>query len=75
MFVYIHPVYLFCRDCVTGCILSMFAGPPGTGVFSPSVQQTLYDTERLALAKVPQVKFLSYAVITLVQNPAQYSIY
>lgn len=39
------------KDCVIDC----FAGPPDEGIFSPSVQNTLYLAERMALDKVPQV--------------------
>nr|CAD7432478.1 unnamed protein product [Timema monikensis] len=47
----------FCpsRDIVKECILDKFAGPPEKGVFSPSVQNTLYLTEKMALDKVPQI--------------------
>ena len=37
------------------CILDKFAGPAGEGLFSPSVQLTLYDTEKLVLGKIKQV--------------------
>lgn len=36
-------------------ILDIFAGPPDTGVFSPSVQKTLYDSQKLILSKIPQM--------------------
>ena len=38
------------------CILDQFAGPPDTGIFSPSVQNTLYLAERMILDKVEQVR-------------------
>nr|CAD7448629.1 unnamed protein product [Timema bartmani] len=49
---------MFCpsRDIVKECILDKFAGPPEKGVFSPSVQNTLYLTEKMALDKVPQIR-------------------
>nr|CAD7462646.1 unnamed protein product [Timema tahoe] len=43
-------------DIVKECILDKFAGPPEKGVFSPSVQNTLYLTEKMALDKVPQIR-------------------
>jgi urate oxidase len=43
------------RDIVKECILDKFAGPPDTGIFSPSVQNTLYLAERMILDKVEQV--------------------
>lgn len=43
-------------DSVKECILDKFAGPPDTGVFSPSVQNTLYLAEKMTLDKVPQVR-------------------
>jgi hypothetical protein len=48
-------VGLFYRKTVKDCILDQFAGPPDTGVFSPSVQNTLYLAERMILDKVEQV--------------------
>ncbi|KAI7815677.1 uricase [Rhyzopertha dominica] len=42
-------------DSVKECILDKFAGPPDTGVFSPSVQNTLYLAEKMTLDKVPQI--------------------
>ncbi|XP_022094664.1 uricase-like isoform X2 [Acanthaster planci] len=36
-------------------ILDIFAGPPETGMYSPSVQQTLYQAAQQIMAKVPQV--------------------
>jgi hypothetical protein len=44
------------RKTVKQCILEQFAGPPGTGIFSPSVQNTLYLAERMILDKVEQVR-------------------
>ncbi|XP_038063530.1 uricase-like [Patiria miniata] len=38
------------------CILDIFAGPPETGVYSPCVQQTLYQAAQQMMAKVPQVE-------------------
>jgi hypothetical protein len=43
------------RKTVQECILEQFAGPPDTGIFSPSVQNTLYCAERMILDKVEQV--------------------
>ena len=43
------------RNTVKAAILKTFAGPAETGVFSPSVQNTLHLTERLVLDSVPQV--------------------
>lgn len=43
---------------VKNCILENFAGPPETGIYSPSVQNTLYLTERGVLSKVEQVLFI-----------------
>lgn len=40
---------------VKDCILDKFAGPPETGVFSPSVQNTLYLAEKQILERVKQV--------------------
>jgi hypothetical protein len=46
---------MFHRKTVQECILEQFAGPPDTGIFSPSVQNTLYRAERMILDKVEQV--------------------
>ncbi|XP_033732455.1 uricase-like isoform X2 [Pecten maximus] len=37
-------------------ILETFAGPAHEGVFSPSVQNTLYLTEKHVLARIPQIE-------------------
>ncbi|KRT84431.1 hypothetical protein AMK59_640, partial [Oryctes borbonicus] len=42
-------------DAVKDCIIDKFAGHPETGVFSPSVQNTLYLVEKMVLDKVPQI--------------------
>lgn len=44
---------------VKECILDKFAGPPEEGIFSPSVQNTLYLAEKMILDKVHQVNFLN----------------
>ena len=45
------------RDTVKSTILDVFAGPPQTGVYSPSVQHTLYIAEKQILDKIPQVSW------------------
>ena len=40
---------------VKDCILRNFAGCPTTGVYSPSVQNTLYLAEKSVLDKVDQI--------------------
>lgn len=42
-------------ETVKGIILETFAGPADKGVFSPSVQNTLYLAEKGALAQIPQI--------------------
>jgi urate oxidase len=37
-------------------ILDTFTGPPRKGVYSPSVQQTLYEAHKMALSKIPQME-------------------
>ncbi|KOB65966.1 Uricase, partial [Operophtera brumata] len=39
---------------VKDAILDKFAGPPDIGVYSPSVQHTLYQAEKVVLEKVPE---------------------
>ncbi|XP_076091082.1 uricase-like [Mytilus galloprovincialis] len=41
---------------IKGIVLDTFAGPATTGVFSPSVQNTLHLTVRNVLSKIPQVE-------------------
>ncbi|XP_063245215.1 uricase [Bacillus rossius redtenbacheri] len=43
-------------DVVKECVLDRFAGPPDEGIFSPSVQNTLYLTEKMILDQVPQIR-------------------
>lgn len=45
---------------VRDCILQNFAGPAITGIYSPSVQNTLYLAERCVLDKVDQVNISSH---------------
>ncbi|XP_052790382.1 uricase-like [Mya arenaria] len=49
----------FCFDkaweIVKSTILEKFAGPPETGMFSASVQNTLYISGKAAIARIPQV--------------------
>lgn len=40
---------------VKDCILENFAGPPYTGIYSPSVQNTLYLAEKHVLDKIQQI--------------------
>ena len=57
---------------VKDCILQNFAGPPDTGIYSPSVQNTLYLAEKHVLDKVDQVfLFMNYflsLIIHLIRN-------
>ncbi|XP_072046161.1 uricase-like [Amphiura filiformis] len=43
-------------ETVRSTILDIFAGPPVTGIYSPSVQNTLYIAEKQILEKIPQVE-------------------
>lgn len=43
------------RKCVKETIIEKFAGPYDSGVYSPSVQKTLYETQCLVLDRVPEV--------------------
>ena len=47
---------------VHASILRHFAGCPTRGVFSPSVQQTMYDTEKTCLEKVHQIEEIAMAM-------------
>uniref|UniRef100_A0A096MFG4 Uricase n=1 Tax=Poecilia formosa TaxID=48698 RepID=A0A096MFG4_POEFO len=42
--------------CMRDTIIEKFAGPYGRGEFSPSVQKTLYETQVLALDRIPEVE-------------------
>jgi urate oxidase len=41
---------------VRGALLDGVFGPPKAGVYSPSVQYTLYQMAQLALERAPQVR-------------------
>ncbi|KAL0848980.1 hypothetical protein ABMA28_013364 [Loxostege sticticalis] len=43
---------------VKDAILDKFAGPPDTGIYSPSVQHTLYQAEKIVLEKVPEISWV-----------------
>ena len=43
-------------ETVRDAVMEVFAGNPDTGIFSPSVQKTIYDFQKLALSKVPQME-------------------
>lgn len=45
----------FCRLTVKECILEKFAGEPKKGIFSPSVQNTLYLAAKMVLDRVEEV--------------------
>lgn len=45
---------------VKDCIMEKFAGPPDTGIYSPSVQNTLYLAEKCILDKVQQVIMINF---------------
>lgn len=45
----------FCWNKVKQCILNTFAGETEKGIFSPSVQNTLYLAEKLVLESIPEV--------------------
>lgn len=48
---------------VKDAILDKFAGPPDVGVYSPSVQHTLYQAQKVVLEKVPEVILLLYYIL------------
>ncbi|XP_034829172.1 uricase [Maniola hyperantus] len=43
---------------VKDAILEKFAGPPDTGVYSPSVQHTLYQAQKTVLEKVAEITWI-----------------
>lgn len=45
-------------------ILEKFAGPPDTGVFSASVQNTLYIAGKAAIARIPQVNTILLGMLS-----------
>lgn len=53
---------LFFRNTVRDCILNAFAGDPVVGVFSPSVQNTLYLAQKDVLEKIPQMSHIETAL-------------
>ncbi|XP_058493698.1 uricase [Solea solea] len=48
--------------CVSNTIIEKFAGPYDYGVYSPSVQMTLYETQVLVLDRVPEVEEIEIAM-------------
>lgn len=61
---------------VKDAILDKFAGPPDTGVYSPSVQHTLYQAQKVVLEKVSEVRLLniSYLIkLFIILLPVTYS--
>jgi len=51
-----------CWNLAKNTILEEFAGPPQTGVYSPSVQNTLYKAEEKILSSVPQIGHVEMAM-------------
>lgn len=51
-----------CWNFVKSTILEEFAGPPHTGVYSPSVQNTLYLAEQKILNSIPQISYIEMAM-------------
>lgn len=49
---------------VKDAIIEKFAGPPDTGVYSPSVQHTLYQAEKTVLEKVAEVSDKAFFLLT-----------
>ncbi|ELT87839.1 hypothetical protein CAPTEDRAFT_160432 [Capitella teleta] len=47
------------REAVRKAVLDEFSGPADVGVYSPSVQKTIFDTQKRALAIVPQISEMS----------------
>ena len=43
------------RNQVKNNIIKVFAGPADTGIFSPSVQNTIHITQKLVLDTIPEV--------------------
>lgn len=52
---FLDSVFFSLRETVKHTILEKFAGPPDTGVFSASVQNTLYITGKAVVGRIPQV--------------------
>lgn len=42
-------------ELVRTSLLDVFAGPPYTGTYSPSVQKTMYDTSQVIFSRVPKI--------------------
>ncbi|XP_074654512.1 uricase-like [Tubulanus polymorphus] len=65
----------FCKTWhkVKGEILDTFAGPADTGVFSPSVQQTLYLTEKRVLEKIPEIESMDIELPNVHHYEADFS--
>merc|ERR1712131_361891 len=51
----------FCKafNVAENAILEVFAGPADKGIFSPSVQNSQFLTQKLILEKIPQIESVS----------------
>ncbi|CAN0045457.1 unnamed protein product [Lampetra fluviatilis] len=57
------------RERVRACLLEAFAGPPDTGVYSPSVQHTLYLAGQSVLQSLPHVEDIRITMPNLHYTP------
>nr|XP_032825524.1 uricase-like [Petromyzon marinus] len=57
------------RERVHACLLETFAGPPDTGVYSPSVQHTLYLAGQCVLRSLPHVEDIRITMSNLHYTP------
>jgi len=60
-------------NIVRDCILEAFAGNPETGIFSPSVQHTLYLAQKEMLQKIPQMSKIEVTLPNKHYYPVDFS--
>jgi hypothetical protein len=53
--IFSHVNFFKNRNQVKDNIIKVFAGPADTGIFSPSVQNTIHITQKLVLDTIPEV--------------------
>jgi len=61
------------RNTIKEIILDTFAGPPETGVYSPSVQQTLHVIQRKTIVKIPQIFSIELELPNIHYFPVDFS--
>ncbi|ODM99567.1 Uricase [Orchesella cincta] len=65
--------YDYAWNTVKDSVLYAFAGSPDTGIFSPSVQNTLYLAQKEVLEKIPQMSWIEVQLPNKHYTPVDFS--